>query len=229
MAYDIKQFITDILRVSRACGEAADADTQVSAFFKEFSRRMPAERSSGNRSFMAMALQYALAEASSQQGILSAHPAPRIEWRQSSHLNGDVNGGGRFRKHLDLLISKPGSSKLVAIEVKSRGFDGIASAVLQCALAFRFGEAFSVAGDGGKPMRQQFTINPADTKFLIVLGDADKRSREIFDIAKELFPRMPVDLKCVFLDTDVRAEPQNVGHVTEAAENLLKAINDHFA
>lgn len=197
-----------IAETARQCQTASTGAT--AAFFEGFADSMAGvgERSPGNRTFMAGAIERGLLAAALGMD-LQASRSPALKWREPEKA---------FVKRLDLLMWASGP-KCVAIEVKGRGFDGIASACSQFALANRCAESL-VAGKG----QNDFAISKSDTHFMLVLGDFNARSKDTFEILRGIHDDTNTSFSGIFLDTDVNGG--NIEAVCQRASRMLERIAD---
>ena len=196
-----------ITEAAEQCRIASRDEPAVAAFFEGFVTSMPdKERTPGNRTFMARALERGLL-AAAEKMKLEAKTSPTLVW-QSPELE--------FVKKLDVLIWS-GGRRCVAIEIKGRGFDGIASACAQFALANRCAKSLSV-GQG----QDQFSVAPSETHFMLVLGDSNARSWRTFDLLRRIHHDTNTSFAGIFLDTDVNSE--NIEGICSRAKEMTDRI-----
>lgn len=204
-------------KISEAAKRCHDTcrDAPAAAFFKGFVNSMEPVKpmgsvgklAHGNRTFMARALERGLL-AAAEEMKLKAKTSPALVW-QNPELE--------FVKKLDVLIWSPGR-KCVAVEIKGRGFDGIASALAQFELARKHAEYLTV----GKGL-DRFSVSPSETHFMLVLGDSNARSQRAFDLLRRIHHDENTSFAGIFLDTDVNSE--NIEGICGRA----KEMTDHIA
>lgn len=217
------EYIEKFVKISRSCSKISYTKPDkyhllCQVFFEQFHKKIELaceERNLGDKNILSKSFEMSVIESINQSKVnITAGSSPVIKW--------DLRKCHDFpRKQLDILIFQEGNDeRAIAIEIKSRAFNQIASAIMEFAVANKYGKRIT---------KGKFTIHPSKVKFINLLHDSTEKDYIYFDMQKSIFPAntLDTDIHCIFLSELV--ENDDITSINKKAYRFFKAVCEHFS
>ena len=196
------KYIDGLLSVSKVCSAISRRDRYHSAaqlFFQTISKQMGArtQTNPGDRTFFSKSFENAIIAGFKTLPDIKAEANPTIEWDKRK-------AKGFPRKQLDIIAYNENTAdKAFVFEIKSRHFNPMAAAIMEFAVALRYGLKIKSAN---------FGIPPNQCCFTVLLADCTCLDEAYFNM---LFPLIGVDgfapeLHCIFRNDLVRERKTDI-------------------
>jgi len=216
------EYIEKFIEISKACSGISYTKPDkyhllCKVFFDKFYRKIESicsARSVGDKNILSKSFESSIIESINESTInIAAESSPTIEW--------DFRKCHDFpRKQLDIFIFQEGNDeRAIAIEIKGRAFNQIAAAMMEFAVANKYGKRLT---------KGNFAIHPSKVKFINLLHDSTENDFIYFDMQKNIFPAnlFDADIHCIFLSNFIAND--DIASINKNCYHFFKDVCEFF-